>query len=230
MKEASQAGALDPAAELDLRLIERVLEGDRQAFEALVRNHERRVFRVTLAVLGQVEDAEDAMQDTFINAYRHLNQFRRESRFTTWLTRIAVNEALQRRQARKEHVSLDESPEAEARQAPQNFEPWAADPERLYTKQELRDIVEKAIQSLPRIYREALIFCDVEEMGAKEAAEVLGINLAAFKSRLLRSRLMMREALSTSLAQPRPFGKRVTDSAAEIKNMMGMMLMRAMGK
>jgi len=95
MTEASQEKP--DAAEEDLRLIERVLGGDRQAFEALVRSHERRVFRVTLAVLGQVEDAEDAMQETFIKAYRHLKQFRRESRFTTWLTRIAVNEALQRR-------------------------------------------------------------------------------------------------------------------------------------
>src|ERR1700751_5385478 len=90
MTEASQDRKADTAAE-DLRLIERVLGGDRQAFEALVRSHERRVFRITLAVLGQVQDAEDAMQETFIKAYRHLNQFRRESHFTTWLTRIAVH-------------------------------------------------------------------------------------------------------------------------------------------
>jgi RNA polymerase sigma-70 factor (ECF subfamily) len=230
MTEASQRGRPDAAAEEDLRLIERVLAGDRQAFEALVRNHERRVFRVTLAVLGQVEDAEDAMQDTFIKVYRHLNQFRRESRFTTWLTRIAVNEALQRRQARKDHFSLDESPDAQNQQFPHYFEPWAVDPEKLYTKQELRELVEKAIRSLPAIYREALILCDIEGVAGKEAADVLGVNLAAFKSRLLRSRLMMREALSASLAQRRPLSRRVADTAAEVKNMMGMMLMRAVGK
>src|SRR5580693_2460215 len=77
-----------------LALIELVLAGDRRAFEPLVRKHERRVFRVALAVLGNVEDAEEAMQDTFIKPYRHLDHFRGESRFTTWLTRIAVNEAL----------------------------------------------------------------------------------------------------------------------------------------
>src|ERR1700758_3437929 len=88
MTEASEGKKPQNAAEEDLRLIERVLGGDRQAFEALVRSHERRVFRITLAVLGQVEDAEDAMQETFIKAYRHLDQFRHESRFTTWLTRI----------------------------------------------------------------------------------------------------------------------------------------------
>jgi RNA polymerase sigma-70 factor (ECF subfamily) len=81
----------------DLALIKLVLAGDRRAFEPLVRKHERRVFRVTLAVLGNVEDAEEAMQDAFIKAFRHLDQFRGESRFTTWLTRIAVNEALQKR-------------------------------------------------------------------------------------------------------------------------------------
>src|SRR5438132_12027774 len=95
MTEASQEKP--DAAEEDLRLIERILGGDLKAFEALVRSHERRVFRVTLAVLGQVEDAEDAMQETFIKAYRHLDQFRYESRFTTWLTRIAVNRSEERR-------------------------------------------------------------------------------------------------------------------------------------
>jgi RNA polymerase sigma-70 factor, ECF subfamily len=140
MTEGSRDRKADTAAE-DLRRIERVLGGDRQAFGALVRSHERRVFRVTLAVLGQVEDAEDAMQETFIKAYRHLNQFRRESRFTTWLTRIAVNEALQRRQTRKEQVSLDESPVEQTQNFPRRFEPWNADPEKLYTKQELRDLV-----------------------------------------------------------------------------------------
>ena len=226
MTEASQGRKPEDAAEEDLRLIERVLGGDRQAFEALVRSHERRVFRVTLAVLGQVEDAEDAMQETFIKAYRHLKQFRRESHFTTWLTRIAVNEALQRRQSRKDYLPLDESSSAQQQKFPRRFEPWAADPENLYTKQELRELVEKAIRSLSGIYREALILCDVEGMSAKEAAEVLGVNVAALKSRLLRARLMMRDALSASLEQSRPLARRVVDTAAEVKNMMGMMVMR----
>lgn len=229
MPEAAHERQPDAADEA-LRLIERVLSGDRQAFEALVRSHERRVFRVTLAVLGQVEDAEDAMQETFIKAYRNLSQFRRESRFTTWLTRIAVNEALQKRQARKQHVSLDESPDTQNQEFPRRFEPWAADPEKLYTKQELRELIEKAICSLAAIYREALILCDVEGMSAKEAADVLEVNLPALKSRLLRARLMMREALCTSLEQRRPFGRKVVDTAAQVKSMMGMMLMRAAGR
>src|SRR5579863_6791940 len=86
----------DTGGEDDLALIKVVLAGDRQAFETLVRKHESRVFRVALAVLGNVEDAEDAMQEAFIKAYRHLVRFRGESKFTTWLTRIAVNEALEK--------------------------------------------------------------------------------------------------------------------------------------
>ena len=105
----------------DLILVDRVFVGDRRAFESLVRKHERRVFRVTLAVLGNIEDAEEAMQDTFVKTFRHLNQFRRESRFTTWLTRIAVNEAIQKRNARKKFVALAEVETAEEQFTPQRY-------------------------------------------------------------------------------------------------------------
>src|SRR5215831_11240501 len=103
-----------PSGEDDLVLVDRVLGGDRRAFESLVRRHERRVFRVALAVLGNNEDAEEAMQDTFVRAFRHLNQFRREARFSTWLTRIAVNEAIEKRNTRKNYVPLAEAETAEA--------------------------------------------------------------------------------------------------------------------
>jgi len=214
--------------------VDRVLSGDRHAFEVLVRRHERRVFRVTLAVLGNAADAEDAMQDTFIKAFRHLGQFRRESRFTTWLTRIAVNEAIQKRQARKDWVSLDDSrgalTQSEARVMPRRFEAWRADPEKLYGKQELRQMIEAAIQSLPAIYREAFILRDVEEMSAEEAAEAIGITLAAAKSRILRARLMMREALAASLEQPPTLGAKMMHSAQDMGMAVAMKMMRAVGK
>ena len=88
----------------DLQSVDRVLAGDRRAFEALVRRHERRVFRVTPAILGNTEDAEEAMQDAFLKAFRHLGQSRRDARFTTWLTRIAVNAAIEKRKRRKNFV------------------------------------------------------------------------------------------------------------------------------
>ena len=214
----------------DLLLVARVLEGDRRCFELLVRRHERRVFRVALAVLGNIEDAEDAMQETFIKAFRHLDQFRAESRFTTWLTRIAVNEALQKRQARKESLPLDESRAAGEKPLPRRFEPWTANPEQLYGQQEVRRIVEDAIQALPPIYRETLVLRDVEGMSAEDAAEALGIKVAALKSRLLRARLMLREALGSALEEPRPLGTKIVHSAVRMRNMMKVMLARAAGR
>lgn len=219
----------DPAAE-DLALIASVLAGDRRAFEPLVRKHERRVFRVTLAVLGNIEDAEEAMQDTFVKAFRHLDQFRGESRFTTWLTRIAVNEALQKRQVRKDSVSLDDSRGIEGQFVPRRFEHWRADPEKLYGRQELRRVIETAIQTLPTIYREAFILRDVEELTAEEAAEVIGITVAALKSRLLRARLMIRESLAASLEEPPTFSRKVAHAAGDMGTAMAMRLMKAMGK
>ena len=218
------------SGEDDLALVQRVLAGEHRCFEPLVRRHERRVFRVALAVLGNVEDAEDAMQEAFIKVFRRLEQFRGESRFTTWLTRIAVNEALQKRQARRDLVPLDESREGGEKPLPQRFEPWTADPEQLYGKQEVRRLVEAAIQALPPIYREVLVLRDVEEMSAEEAAEALGIKVPALKSRLLRARLMLRETLGASLEEPRPLGTKILHSAVRMRNMMKMVLTRAAGR
>ena len=229
MTEQAAQGPGGASAE-DIELIERVLSGDRRAFETLVRKHERRVFRVTLAVLGNIEDAEEAMQDTFVKAFRHLDQFRRESRFTTWLTRIAVNEALQKRQSRKETVSLDESRGGGEMLWPRRFEPWRADPEKTYGRQELRQIIEAAIQSLPAIYREAFVLRDIEEMTAEEAAEAVGISVPALKSRLLRARLMIRETLAESLEEPPTLSKKFAHAAGDMGTAMAMRLMRAMGK
>jgi RNA polymerase sigma-70 factor (ECF subfamily) len=214
----------------DFLLVERVLAGDRRAFEPLVRRHERRVFRVSLAVLGNTEDAEEAMQDAFIKAYRHLGKFRRESKFATWLTRIAINEAIQKRQARREFVSLDDSHCENELFMPRRTESWRADPEKLYGKQELREIVEKVIRELPAIYREAFVLRDVEEMTAEEAAESIGITLGALKSRLLRARLIVREGLAVALEEPPTLSKKILHTAEGIGISVAMRLMRATRK
>jgi RNA polymerase sigma-70 factor (ECF subfamily) len=214
----------------DLVLVDRVVSGDRRAFETLVRVHERRVFRVTLAILGNAEDAEEAMQDAFVKAFRHIDQFRRESRFTTWLTRIAVNEALQKRQARKNTVSLDEVSEAEVKVLPHRSQQWHEDPEKLYGKQEVRMMVEDAIRSLPPIYRETFVLRDVEGLRAEEAAEILGLTLPAIKSRLLRARLLVREALAARLEETPTFSKKVVTTAGRMRDMIAMKLMKAVGQ
>lgn len=135
----------------DLQFVDRILAGDRRAFEALVRRHERGVFRVTLAILGNTEDAEEAMQDTFLKAFRHLGQFRRDARFTTWLTRIAVNDAIEKRKTRKNFLPLSESENAREPFLPTNYAPWKSNPEQVFGKQEIHRLVEEAIRALPEI-------------------------------------------------------------------------------
>jgi len=214
----------------DLLLLNRVLSGDRRAFETLVRQHERRVFRITVAILGNAEDAEEAMQDTFVKAFHHLDQFRRESRFTTWLTRIAVNEALQKRQARRNSLSLDEVSESEVKLFPHRSQQWHDDPEKLYGKRELRVMVEDAIRSLPPIYRETFVLRDVEGFRAEEAAEILGLTLPAVKTRLLRARLLMREALAARLEETPALPKRILTTAGRMRDMVAIKLMKAVGQ
>jgi RNA polymerase sigma-70 factor, ECF subfamily len=186
-------------ADGDLPLVEQVLCGDKRAFEELVRKHERRVFRVALAITGNQQDAEEAMQDTFVKVYRRLADFRRESRFTTWLTRIAVNEALQLRRARQPAISLDEMTEQAELPAPHRVEEWYANPEKRYARQEIREFVENAIRSLAPDYRVVFVLRDVEGFSTDEASEVLGLSIPALKSRLLRARLMVREGLAARL-------------------------------
>jgi RNA polymerase sigma-70 factor (ECF subfamily) len=221
-------GIEDAPLQDDFVLVERVLSGDKRAFEPLVRRHERRVFRVALAILGNVEDAEEAMQDSFIRAFHHLGQFRKEARFSTWLTRIAVNQAIEKRNARKNYVPLEEA-QAEEPASPKRFEPWRSNPEELYGKQELHLMVERAIEALPEIYREVFVLRDVEGLTAEEAAEVLGIGVAALKSRLLRARLLMRETLAEQLEQPPNLRTKVVHAAVDAGTAMAMKVMRAAG-
>jgi RNA polymerase sigma-70 factor (ECF subfamily) len=228
MNEVTKSNEFD--GEDDLALIRLALDGDRRAFESLVRKHERRVFRTTLAVLGNIEDGEDATQETFIKAYRNLARFRGESKFTTWLTSIAVNQAIEKRQSRKASVSLDESAEVESKSVPGRFEPWITNPEKIYGKQEMRRLVEEAIRALPPIYRETLVLRDIEEMSAEEAAEVLGIKVSALKSRLLRARLLLRESLAATFEQRPTLTQKVMHAATDLGTGMAMRMMRMGGK
>lgn len=229
MDKEAQANQASPDAD-DFPLVERVLAGDRRGFESLVRRHERRVFRVTLAVLGNIEDAEDAMQETFVKAFRHLQQFRKESRFSTWLTRIAVNAAIQKRRARRNYVPLTDAETNEAHITPKRYEQWKSNPEALYGKQEIHRIIEEAIQSLPEIYREAFVLRDVEGLSAEETADVLGIGIPAVKSRLLRARLMLRETLSEKFEVPQTLKTKIVHAAVDAGTAMAMRLMRAAGR
>ncbi len=124
----------------DLPLVDRALAGDTEAFEDLVHRHECRVYRTAVALTGNAEDAEEALQDTFLSVYQHLSEFRRDSRFTTWLTRIAINAALYKIRRRRENVSLDDPEESAEAFAPERFESWRDNPERLYASEEMRRV------------------------------------------------------------------------------------------
>lgn len=183
----------------DISLLDRISAGDTHAFEELVHRHAQRVYRVAMGIIGNHEDAEEAMQQTFLRVHQHLAKFQRLSKFTTWMTRIALNEALQIRRRRRPMVSLDDPRVTDEESMPKQLRDWHDDPSKIYDKQQIREIVESAIQSLPSIYREAFVLRDVQGLTSEESAAALGIGLSALKTRLLRARLMMREALAVYL-------------------------------
>jgi RNA polymerase sigma-70 factor (ECF subfamily) len=194
----------------DLVLLDRILTGDGRAFEELVHRHEHHVYRVALGIIGNHEDAEEATQQTFLRVYQHLGGFQRSSKFATWMTRIAINEALQIRRRRRPTVSLDDLQVTDEGVMPKELRDWHDDPGKIYDKQQIREIVERAIQSLPTIYREAFVLRDVQGLTSEESAAALGIGVSSLKTRLLRARLMMREALAVYLQRKPTLKSRAT--------------------
>jgi RNA polymerase sigma-70 factor (ECF subfamily) len=186
------------AAAAEVLLVERARNGDAAAFGELITRYERRVYRMARQITQIDEDAEDVLQETFLKAFEHLDSFQGQSKFYTWLTRIAVNESLMKLRKRKSDrsVSLDENIETEEDPIVREIAVWDETPEQKYSQEELREILNKAIDSLKPIFRTVFILRDVEEMSTEETAEVLGLSIAAVKSRLLRARLQLREKLT----------------------------------
>ena len=176
--------------------------GDTPAFEELVNRYERKIFRLTMNITRNREDAEDAMQDAFMKAYSHLNNFQEDSRFYTWLVRIAANEALMRlRKRRPNQVSLDEPIEGEDDFIPKQIQDWGPSPEQRFAQTEMRDILRSVIEDLPVDFRVVFVLRDVEGLSTEETAETVGISQAAVKSRLLRARLKLRQKLDRHFRQ-----------------------------
>lgn len=172
-------------------------EGDLKAFEELVDRHGRRVYRTLVGILGNPEEARDAMQDTFLKAFQHLPGFEGRSKFSTWLLSIAANTGIQRLRERRIAASLDD-PGINSGEGfrPRQVQAWTDDPERLYSQAETRGLVERGLMGLPRKYRVVLMLRDIEQVPTEEAAAALGLGVPALKARLLRGRLMLREALA----------------------------------
>jgi RNA polymerase sigma-70 factor (ECF subfamily) len=195
-------------------LIARIRNGESSLFAELVKPYERRVYVTALALLRNEADAQDVAQEAILKAFMHLRQFRGESRFSTWLIQITVNEARMRQ--RRQHAELFE-PLAESKDGdeadytPRDFADWREIPSEALEKSEFRAILAKALASLGQKYREVFLLRDVEHMSIEEAAEALNISVASVKTRLLRARLMLRDILAPAFADGwfsrTPFGK-----------------------
>jgi RNA polymerase sigma-70 factor (ECF subfamily) len=195
--ETIQPKVEEPVSE-ELRLVNAARGGDIGAFEELVRKYDRNVFRIANHITQNREDAEDVVQDAFLKAFQNLGQFQGQSKFYTWLVRIAVNEALMRLRRRRPErmVSLDEDINTGEDTIPREVADWAPNPEQLYNQSELREILQKTIQGLPPSFRTVFVLRDVEGLSTEETADALGLSVPAVKSRLLRARLQLRERLT----------------------------------
>ena len=177
-------------AEGEAVLVDRAKAGDRDAFEELVRRHAERLYAVVLRFVADGEEAQEVTQEAFLRAWRGIARFEGRSRFFTWLYRIGINEA-KRRASRQPPVpvaSLEDEPVPEAPD-------WSEAPETRSEQGDLRRVLEQAIRSLPVEYRAPIVLRDVEGLSTREAAEVMDLGEAAFKSRLHRARLAVRRAL-----------------------------------
>jgi RNA polymerase sigma-70 factor (ECF subfamily) len=171
--------------------------GDIPAFETLVGRYERKIFRLTQNITQNREDAEDAMQEAFLKAFQHLGEFQGNSRFYTWLVRIAVNQALMKlRKRRPNVVSLDVELDTGEDMMPREVEDWGPSPEQRYEQTELSGILSNVIGELDPQFRVVFQLRDIEELSTEETAEALGLSVPAVKSRLLRARLKLRQKLN----------------------------------
>src|SRR6204780_2210559 len=187
----------------DVLLVQRARQGDMAAYEKLVKQYDRQVFRIANHIVQNREDAEDVVQDAFLKAYEKLDQFQGNSKFYTWLVRIAVNESLMRLRKRRtgKMVSIDDDIETEEGSVPRDLADWSPNPEQNYGQAELAEILRKTIQGLPHGFRIVFVLRDVDGLSTEETAETLGLSVPAVKSRLLRARLQLRERLSRYFRQ-----------------------------
>jgi RNA polymerase sigma-70 factor, ECF subfamily len=170
----------------DLQLVARVQRGEAAAFEELIAGHSARIYRLLVRMLGNAADAEDVAQETFIRAWRALPRFRGDAQFSTWLFRIAVNEANRRlgREARRRALPLED--------AALDVPDLSAGPPAVAEARELEGHLERFVAELPAQYRTPVVLRDIEGLSNEEAAELLGLELANFKSRLHRGRMAIR--------------------------------------
>jgi RNA polymerase sigma-70 factor, ECF subfamily len=190
----------------EAQIIASILAGNTNEFHVLIRPYERSVYAMALSLLQNEADAEDAAQEAFLKAFRHLASFRAEARFSTWLISITLNEARSRLRQRKvlKLQSLDEPLDEQGHVSPALLRDWREVSTQTLERQEVRLLLERAIASLPLIYREIFLMRDVEELSVNESAEALGISIASVKVRLHRARMMLQKTLAPQLKPLNP--------------------------
>jgi RNA polymerase sigma-70 factor (ECF subfamily) len=204
MTRMSSAVALDNSRDSDAEIIQQVLAGNTALFELLMRRYNERIYRAARSIVRDEQEAEDIMQQAYVNAFTHLRQFNGSAQFSTWLTRIAINEALARVRRRGRYEALDDDLS--------NVEPFMStnpvqNPERQAFVGELRGLLEWAIDTLPDGMREVFVLRDVEGLSTAEVAESLEVSEDVVKTRLSRGRAALRRALleRTGASAPEAF-------------------------
>ncbi|HKE35462.1 MAG TPA: sigma-70 family RNA polymerase sigma factor [Candidatus Acidoferrum sp.] len=187
------------------KLIRAGQRGDHQAVETLFRRYQRPLFQTALRVLGNTEDAEDALQDGLLSAYRNLNRFEGRSQFSTWLTRIVINAALMRRRSAKARpaVSLDEPPREDELPATERFADDGLTPEQVFANTEIREMLSENLDQLSPLLRTAFVLREVQGYSTGEAAKKLGVTENTLKARLWRARHQLAERLGRRLRRMR---------------------------
>ena len=189
----------------DEEVISRVRAGETALFEVIMRRYNQRLFRVTRAILGNDGEAEDVTQDAYVRAYEHLDQFEGRAQFSTWLTKIAVHEALARLRARRWLVDID-APSGSVEDA-MNLESKAPSPEQEVLNHTIRIVLETAVDTLPDTYRSVFMLREIEGMSTAETADCLDLSEEAVKVRLHRARSLLRKHIyaQTGAATPAAF-------------------------
>jgi RNA polymerase sigma-70 factor (ECF subfamily) len=182
-------------------MIAAVLAGDRELYHRLIQPYELSVYRMALSFVKNETEAEDVAQEAILKAFRNLSSFRGESKFSTWLISITLNEARRRlrRQSTVRMESLHEPSEEGGRVSPALLQDWREIPSEALERREVRELLQNAIEQLSPIYREVLVLRDIEELSTEETAGVLAISISSVKVRLHRARIMLQKELAPKL-------------------------------
>jgi len=185
----------------EAEIIAAILAGDTQLYHELIRPHERSVYMMALSFMKNEADAEDVAQEAFIKAFRNLSTFRGDAKFSTWLISITLNEARSRlrRQSIVRMQSLDEPPDEEGTVSPALLRDWREIPSETVEREEVRTLIQRAVETLPEIYRQVFLLRDVEELDVNETAQALSISISNVKVRLHRARMMLQKELAPQL-------------------------------